>query len=331
MVTETDVIAGLASASAPAKAILLGEHSVVYGRSALAVPVRGVEVQATVHASDKPLTIRSLVVAADGQIDTLAEIDVATAAESPLAIAARSALSALDVRSFPTWRVELRSTIPVAAGMGSSAAVAVATIRALASAAGRTLDPECVSDLAYEAECCAHGSPSGIDNTVVALEQPICFEQGDFSPLALRSDLPLVIADTGERSPTREVVAAVRERYRKRPRLHDSWFDQIAGLVRDAVAALADGELRQVGWAMNSNHLILQALGVSTPRLDSLVAAARDAGALGAKLSGAGGGGIVLALTEGAESPNVLQAMRDAGAALVTHTVVAGSDAEVAQ
>lgn len=127
----------------------------------------------------------------------------------------------------------------------------------------------------------------------------------------------VLAADSGTGGITRDIVAGVRARRQAQPDVYDDWFRRIGRLADEAAGALAEGALHRVGWLMNHNHLILQAMGVSTPRLDTLVAAARGAGALGAKLSGAGGGGVVIALVAPGAEAAVETALRQADAAAV--------------
>jgi mevalonate kinase len=250
-------------------------------------------------------------------------VDVAHAPDDdPLATAVRAALGRAGCGATPEWLIEVTSTVPVARGLGSSAAVAVALARAVGLAAGADFDDRTVSELAFEAERRTHGAPSGIDNSVVAHGRAIRFEKGAVTPLDIRAPLTLIVGDTGQRATTREIVAGVRDRHDARPNAHGRWFDRIGQLVDEAGHLLASGELIRLGWVMDSNHLVLQALRVSTDGLDRLVAAARGAGALGAKLSGAGGGGVIVALVESGSADRVEGALQGVGAADVIRTTV---------
>jgi mevalonate kinase len=218
----------------------------------------------------------------------------------------------------------LASTIPPARGLGSSAAVAVALVRAIADAAGSPLRPTDVARLANEAEKLTHGKPSGIDASVVALGMPLRFQAGGHVPVAVAKPVTLLIGDTGDREPTRELVRAVRGRMSDRPTVYDRWLDRIGRLVDEASVSLATGDLIKLGRLLDANHLVLQAMRLSTPALDALVAAARSAGALGAKLSGAGGGGIMVAIAEGddASIESIAASLADAGARQVLVTQI---------
>lgn len=311
----------LASATAPAKLILLGEHAVVYGRPALAVPIHALEVRAEVRPSTTPLVIRSRFPNGDAAEERV--VDLATApASDPLAAAARSALERAGRHDLPEWLIEVSSTIPESRGLGSSAAVAVALVRAVGRACDAAFGTRTEAELAFQAERCTHGTPSGIDNTVCAWARPLRFAAGEGTLLTIATPLTLVVADTGQRAATREIVAGVGARRQRRPTVYEDWFDRIGRLIDDATRALASGELVRLGWILNSNHLILQALRVSTPQLDRLVSTARRSGALGAKLSGAGGGGVVVALVKPALADGVVAALQGAGATQVIVTTI---------
>jgi mevalonate kinase len=305
------------SGRAPGKIILFGEHAVVYGRPALAVPVTEVEAMATAERAPagRGLTIWAL--------DLDERIRLATApADQPLAAAARLALARLGLAE-PDWLVSVRSTVPMASGLGSGAAVSTAIIRALAAAAGQTLPPAIVSDLAYEIEKLHHGTPSGVDNTVIAYEQPVYFQRGQPPrPFAIGRPFTLVIADSSIPSPTKITVGDVRARWLAAPAEMDAYFDRIGAIVEDAAAAIAAGEPARLGPLMNANHRLLAEIGVSCPALDALVAAAQAAGAGGAKLSGGGRGGNLIALADADNAEKIAEALRAAGATRILITIV---------
>jgi mevalonate kinase len=313
----------LAVASAPGKLILLGEHAVVYGRTAVAVPVQAVRARATVWpAADGPLVEAHF---PEGSGRAPARVDLASPEEGdPIAVAVATALRAAGgpAACRPSWRIDLESTIPVASGLGSSAAVAVALVRAVSLACGAAPSDEMVAAMALEAERRTHGRPSGIDNTVVALGRPIRYHQGEITRLAAASPVHLVVAHSGQLGLTREMVAAVGVRRALEPARHEEWFDHIGALAEAGCRAIETGDLELLGRLLDANHELLQQLGVSTPALDRLVAAAREAGALGAKLSGAGGGGVMVALVAAAQQEAVAGALEDAGALPVLATTV---------
>lgn len=306
------------SATAPGKIILFGEHAVVYGRPALAAPVQQVRARAVVSADPRLPTGQVHLEAPDIRLDC--HLDDLPA-HHPLVVAICGVQGELGLSRLPACRLHLTSTIPIAAGLGSGAATAVAVIRALATFLGRPLPPERVSALAYEVEKLHHGTPSGIDNTVVAFARPVYFVRGQpIETLRLPAPFTLVIGDTGVRSPTAVSVGDVRRAWQADPPRYEALFDQAGSLARQARELLESGALREasglagLGRLMNENQALLQDIGVSSPDLERLVAAALAAGAQGAKLSGGGRGGNMIALVAPPEAETVAQALEAAGA-----------------
>lgn len=305
--------------SAPGKVILFGEHAVVYGEPAIAVPVSEVEARATVEPapSGSGLTL----VAADlEQRFTLAEAPP----RDPLALAARLTLDRLSA-SVPDATIVVRSSIPIASGLGSGAAVSTAIVRALAEFMDRPLSPALVSELVFEVERIHHGTPSGIDNTVIAYEQPVYFVRTDASGphlMSVGAPFTLVIADTGLPSPTKRLVSRVRTEWRLDRARYEKLFKEIGDVAREGYRKITAGDVAALGPLMDRNHALLIQLGVSSPTLDELVDAARGAGASGAKLSGAGQGGNVVALANAEDAQNVVEVLKEAGAVHVILTTV---------
>ncbi len=302
-------------ASAPAKAILFGEHAVVYGQPAIAVPVSDLRAYASVQPNEGGLRI------AAGDLDIPVNID-AEPVEHALALTARLVLRALDVPA-PSVTISIRSEIPIASGLGSGAAVSTALARALCMAVGQTLDNETLNDLIYEVEKIHHGTPSGIDNTVIVYERPIYFVRGEaIERLTIGTPFMLLIGDTGKSASTRAAVAGVRELYDSDHAGVEPMLDEIGGLVREARAAIESGDAPAIGKLMRQNHALLRRLTVSSPELDLLVETAGRAGALGAKLSGGGRGGNMIALVMAETCVQVETALRTAGAVHVFKTEV---------
>jgi mevalonate kinase len=303
--------------SAPGKVILCGEHSVVYGRPAIAVPVSDLRARAWVEGTSPDAGLR--LVAADlGE-----ELPLKGAPpEHPLALIARLTLDHLRQEE-PDAVLTVRSELPIGAGLGSGAAVSVAVARALADFFHRELNREVVSDLTYEVEKIHHGTPSGIDNTVVAWEQPVSFVRGQPPrTFTIAEPFRLLIADSGATASTREAVAGVRRRYEEAPASYLNLFDRMGAVARAAREAIEEGRLAELGPLLDENHALLRRIGVSLPLLDELVAAARAGGAAGAKLTGGGLGGNVIALVTGESEGRVAAALREAGAVRVWPTIV---------
>jgi mevalonate kinase len=208
--------------------------------------------------------------------------------------------------------------------------VSAAIVRALASAAGEELAPDDVSELVYQVDRLHHGNPSGIDNTVIAHEEPVYYVRGQ-PPQRFSIGRPfwLAIADTGVRSPTKITVGDVRRRWEHDPAPLEACFDQIGALVEAAREAIASGDTSRLGPLMDANHELLCELGVSSPELEQLASEARRAGAMGAKLSGGGRGGNLIALVTPETAGAVADRLREAGATGVIVTPVGNTQGEM--
>lgn len=287
--------------SACGKAILLGEHAVVYGRSALAAPV--------------PLAVESRVVDSKDGVQLLIprwgiEQRIPPLDEHP---AGAAGILALLIKRLEltdrSMTIEVFPNVPRAVGLGGSAALAVSVIRALDTHFSLGLNDRRVNDFAFDCERAAHGTPSGVDNTVATYGKPVLFrgpregEQSSFEEVSLLKPLPLVIAMTGRESLTARTVAQVAHSWRCNKKRYESIFDQIDQLTLAAAEASRNGALDDLGELMNLCQGFLNALQVSTREIEEIVEVARRQGAVGAKLTGGGGGGSVVALCpEGTES-----------------------------
>lgn len=273
------------TAFGPGKVILLGEHAVVYGHPALAGPL--------------PLGVTARAVAA--RKCALSVPKRLTGAKRKLLLEAFE--RAASACGHPAVSVSLESDLPLSMGLGSSAAVSVACARVLLQAAGRSVRPERVAAVAAEMERVFHGTPSGIDHTTSALGRLIRYRKrsgrpiGEVRAVDCPKPLRLLIALVGERSPTRVVVAALRDRRERWQSRYVRLFAEIGRLVEEGRTAIESGDLEGLGDAMNVNQGVLAALQLSSPRIDQMVYRLRRMGALGAKLTGAGGdGGAVIGL-----------------------------------
>ncbi|RRR67795.1 MAG: mevalonate kinase [Candidatus Viridilinea halotolerans] len=307
------------TASAPAKLILCGEHAVVYGCPAIALPLADVRAVATVAAGQQGEGLR--LVAPDlNEAWGVHEQPTNPLSELALTVAAQLGLGQADLT------ITLRSQIPLASGMGSGAAIATALVRTLTQYAGQEWDADRIAALVYASEQRFHGTPSGIDNTVVAHERAIWFERRSpkplIEPLTIGAPFTLVVGDTGVRSATHLPVGAVRTAWQADPVHYETLFAGVALLVSQARSALAKGDSATLGGLLNQNQALLEQIGVSSPELERLIHAARQAGALGAKLSGAGWGGIMLALAHPTQAATIAAALCEAGAVRVLTTVV---------
>ncbi len=297
------------TSSAPGKIILFGEHAVVYGRPALAVPVTQVQATATVSENS-----RGGIMVEAPNINLSADLSD-LAPDHPLAAVINSVFSTLGISSPPACTVYLQSTIPVASGLGSGAAVSVAIIRALSAFLGQPLPDEQVNALAFEVEKIHHGTPSGIDNTVVTYGKPVYFiKRKAIKTFHVGAPFSIMIGGTGIAAPTRESVNAVRKLWEADKPRWEKVFSRVGEIVWNARQAIERGDIAELGRLMNSNHELLQKMTVSCKELDQLVEAALNSGSLGAKLSGGGRGGNMIALVDKENAPAVARALSSAGA-----------------
>ena len=296
-------------ASAPGKIILFGEHAVVYKRPALAVPVNQVKVEVDVSESHQPgVQIHAPGIGLTSDLASLPS-------DHPIGSVILKAIQALGVSPLPDISLTIESTIPVAAGLGSGAAVSVAIIRALSTFFCRPLIDDQINELVYEIEKLHHGTPSGIDNTVITYNMPVYYlKEKPIETFKPGKPFTIVIGDTGIPAPTKESVGDVRRLWlRDQPRF-EAFFDEIAQISTMARHFIESGRPELLGELMDHNHEFLQQLTVSSPELDTLVDAARQAGARGAKLSGGGRGGNMIALVDHASAESVAGALMSAGA-----------------
>ncbi len=295
-----------ASGTAAGKVILLGEHAVVYDRHALALPLKDA-LTATIVEMDAGVKIS----VPDWGLDQSFAIDQpALGAAAAMALIIRQ----LGVQD-RGWYVRIRSRIPAGMGLGSSAALAVAIIRAFDELLGLDMDTNAVNRLAFECEKLAHGTPSGIDNNIATYGEPVLFTMSSATrtkPLQLAEAPPIVVASSGIRGVTKDQISGVRSRYEKNKDLYETIFDEIDEISLAGAYALKTCDYDTLGSMMNVCHGFLNALQVSTPELEKMIHIARSNGAAGAKLTGSGGGGSIVALCPDRES-EVARALHEAG------------------
>lgn len=293
------------TATAAGKVILFGEHAVVYGRHALAVPISAAVKASVSVAEDRT----SLYVPEWGlRIDDVHTSDDGAASAVKLII---KKLQLADSR----FTISVSSSLPRGMGLGSSAAIAVAITRALAKSMQVEVSDSAINEIAFECEKIAHDTPSGIDNSVSCFDKAMLFrntEPPDIRDFIVDSALPIVIGFSQSPGSTREQVLAVKSRRDKSPERYDAIFDQINELSIDGAKALVNQDYPHLGQMMNVCHGLLNAIEVSTPDIENMIDIARRAGALGAKLTGAGGGGSIVALCPDVED-KVISALHQAG------------------
>lgn len=358
MVTAPREFVNVAEGRAHAKIILIGEHAVVYGHPAIALPVPSLTLTATARLLPTPVEAGIRVsgslsiggvptlegsLRADGSVTfdvpssstmqrgkrRIATVgDPSTGAiyldldedhgEEELAQSAlRTILTHVGERPGRA-EVLVDGSIPTARGLGSSAAMSSSIAEAVARLYGHELTHAERFEIVQFVERIAHGTPSGLDAYATMATGPIWFQQGRAEPLGSVSIPPLVIADTGIAGRTLEAVRGLRTLREKQPRKVDPVLEKISSLAYVAREAMKSDDHRSVGRAMNDCHDLLSELGVSHASLDHFAQVAREAGALGAKLTGGGLGGCMIALAPShAEVPVLMRALREAGAAHV--------------
>lgn len=269
------------SAFGPGKIILLGEHGVVYGHPALAGAIsRGVHATATADEEGPSIDFP------EGLSESQTEV-----LERAFEVAVRKT-------KYPRVSVELNSDLPLSMGLGSSGALSVAISRVLLNAqTGKVPKPLVVEKLAFEMEKAFHGTPSGCDHTTSARGTLVLYQKGKAVEVRSPKPLKVLVALVGPRSATKSTVGALRDRQKRWPQRYRRVFDHIGHLVRDGVAAVKKGDLESLGDVMNMNQGMLASLGLTSTPIDEMVYRLREYGALGAKLTGAGGdGGAVIGL-----------------------------------
>lgn len=291
-----------------AKIILMGDHSVVYGQPAIALPLPSVKLTVTLTRQ------------ADQQQFVASRYFNGKRQELPAKMKGIAKLLDYLVKQFngqeDGWTLQIDSQLPAERGMGSSAATAVAIVRAFFDFYGQKLDRPTLLQLADIEEEITHRSPSGLDAATVSSSQPLYYIKGRAGvPTPLNLSATMVIADTGIKGATREAIMAVQQLLRDQPAVANKHIEHLGQLVVHAREYLKQNEAAKLGAALTAAHTDLQALQVSDDHLDHLVQTALANGALGAKLTGGGRGGCMFALVKTpAAAKELAQTLEENGA-----------------
>jgi len=291
------------------KVILFGEHFVVYNLLGIAGGIDNKTV-AVAEASNEPgLHVVDNRPAAPGYKEKKAE----HFKESLEYI--KKAMPQVDWATKGV-KITLGGDLVAASGVGASAASCAAIARAVDELFGLGLDDDAINDIAYEGEKGYHGNPSGLDNTCSTYGTLITFRRdpagNQISKLELDEKVEMVMANTGVAADTKAVVAGVRERKDREPEKYEQVFEDYESVVEEALGALKAADWKRVGELMDRNQELLRAIEVSHPKLEELIQTAKSAGAYGAKITGGGAGGYMVALTPGKElQEKVASALKD--------------------
>lgn len=274
-----------------AKIILMGEHSVVYGQPAIALPLPSVQLSVTLSSrQDNQRIIKSRYY--HGSLENLPSS----------MIGIKKLIDTLSARfndHETGWDLKIESQLPAERGMGSSAASAIAIIRAFFDYYDEPLDRTLLLQLADVEEQITHRSPSGLDAATVSSDKPLFYVKGRIGvPIEMNLDASLVIADTGKKGATKEAILAVKDELKNNSEKAEEHIKHLGELVNQTKGYLAQNDIVKLGDALNFAQTDLAALNVSDPALDHLIHVARDNGALGAKLTGGGRGGCMIALMQ---------------------------------
>ena len=274
-----------------AKIILMGEHSVVYGQPAIALPLPSVQLSVTLSSrQDNQRIIKSRYY--HGSLENLPSS----------MIGIKKLIDTLSARfndQETGWDLKIESQLPAERGMGSSAARAIAIIRAFFEYYVAPLDRTLLLQLADVEEQITHRSPSGLDAATVSSDKPLFYVKGRIGvPIEMNLDASLVIADTGKKGATKEAILAVKDELKNNNEKAEEHIKHLGELVNQTKDYLAQNDIVKLGDALNFAQTDLAALNVSDPSLDHLIHVARDNGALGAKLTGGGRGGCMIALMQ---------------------------------
>ncbi|MFH5811499.1 mevalonate kinase [Companilactobacillus sp. FL22-1] len=280
------------------KTIIMGEHAVVYGYPAFAIPLLSTPVIVKIKQSSENNLISKYYA---GKIDRIP--DSLSGVKYLIAL--------LDEKlntSHQNYTISIDSGLPIERGMGSSAAIAAAITRAFFDAFGERLDHQTLIDYVNKSETVTHGKASGLDALTVSSEDPIKFSKNDAPKhFNFNSDGFIVIADSGVKGRTKETVADVRQMYDDQPEKTGAYLEQLGDYATKASSYLTNGNLKKLGLVFSLANEVLTKLKLSIPKTDKLIDAANNAGALGSKITGGGRGGCIICLARNLKNAQMIQ------------------------
>lgn len=297
-----------ATGKSHAKAILMGEHSVVYGEPAIAIPLVNINMNVSISIrKDNKQIIKSKYYSG-----SLSDLAGNYEGIRQLIMVLIKQFNATSIG----FEIIFDSQIPQERGMGSSAATSIAIIRAFYNLFEEKLDTKTLIKLANIEESITHGSPSGIDAATTSSEDPIFFiKNKEVTPFKIDVPAYLVISDTGIMGQTGLAVSSVKRLFEEEPSKTRRLISNLGEAATLAKKALETGDTVQLGNLMSNAHIYLRELGVSHPHLETLVKTAIQSNALGAKLTGSGIGGSIIALAKDlSDAKNIAKALINVGA-----------------
>jgi mevalonate kinase len=297
------------TASAPGKAILFGEHAVVYGKPAIAMALSKRAQVKVSGRSDEKIDVKIRDLGIRGIINLKNDNIISDSHKKGIFKYVLSSVKKVHCGSGLNICIDVN--VPIGGGLGSSAAVTVALIAAVSKYNNKDLEKKEIARLAHEVELEVQNSASTLDTTISTYGGLIYLEKGakEVISLEVNHDIPVIIAYTDSRGNTAELIETVKIRRNSYPEIIDTIMDSIESVTVEAKEAILQNDKKRIGELMDINHGFLDALGVNTLELSNMVYTARDAGAWGSKITGAGGGGSIISFCpEGTEK--VIKALK---------------------